>query len=93
MKTFQEFIIEAYSKAERESHTTQPFVVKTEKESGKEFRYKVSPLTKQQKKIHYTTPIIPTVLPDKNDKPVWNNKKFQYPGMPIKDLLRGGKVL
>ena len=86
-------IPEAYSKAEKESHTTTPFEIKKERESGKEYPYKVAPLTKQQKDIHYTTPVYPTQLPNKKDKPVWKDKEFQYPGMPIKDLLRGGTTL
>ena len=86
-------IPEAYSRAERQSHTTTPFEIKKERESGKEYPYKVAPLTKQQKDIHYTTPVYPTQLPNKKDKPVWKDKEFQYPGMPIKDLLRGGTTL
>ena len=93
MKTVNQFITEAYSRAERQSHTTTPFEIKKEIESGKEYRYKVAPLTKQQKDIHYTSPVYPTQLPKKSNKPVWKNKEFHYPGMPIKDLLGGGTTL
>ncbi len=88
-------IPEAYSKAEKESHitpkpTTFQTITRTVKDDGKHFPYReVLP----KKNVEYNTPVKPTVLPKKKDKPIWNNKEFQYPGMPIKDLLRGGTTL
>ena len=90
-----EYTPEAYSKAEKESHitpkpTTFQTITRTTKDNGKEFPYReVLP----KKNVEYNTPVKPTVLPKKKDKPVWKNKEFQYPGMPIKDLLRGGTTL
>ena len=97
MKTYQQFISEAYSKAERQSHVKpKPVRIKTNTrlaeppDDTKVYPYKdVEPDTS----IYHNTPVAPTQLPKKKDKPIWNNKEFQYPGMPIKDLLRGGKVL
>ena len=95
MKTYQQFISEAYSKAEKESHitpkpTTIQTITRTTKDNGKEFKYReVLP----KKGIYHNTPVAPTFIPKKKDKPIWNNKEFQYPGMPIKDLLRGGTIL
>lgn len=95
MKTYQQFISEAYSQAERQSHvkpkpTTIQTITRTAKDDGKEFPYKeVVP----KKGIYHNTPVAPTFIPKKKDKPIWNNKEFQYPGMPIKDLLRGGTTL
>ena len=94
MKTFKEFISEAYPRAERQSHikpkpTTIQIITRSAKD-GKHFPYReVLP----KKGIYHNTPVAPTVLPKKKDKPEWNNKEFQYPGMPIKDLLRGGTTL
>ena len=88
-------IPEAYSKAEQQTHVKpKPVEIQTitrsAKDDGKEFSYReVLP----KKGIYHNTPVVPTQLPKKKDKPVWKNKEFQYPGMPIKDLLRGGKVL
>ena len=95
MKTYHQFISEAYSRAERQSHTkpkptTIQTITRTAKDDGKHFPYReVLP----KKGIYHNTPVAPTALSKKKDKPVWKNKEFQYPGMPIKDLLGGGKVL
>ena len=95
MKTFNQFITEAYSKAEKESHVKpKPVeiqtITRTAKDDGKHFPYKeVLP----KKGIYSNTPVAPTALPKKSKKPVWKNKEFQYPGMPIKDLLGGGTTL
>jgi len=86
---------EAYSQAEKESHikpkpTNIQTITRTVKDDGIEYRYKqVLP----KKGIYHNTPVVPTVLPKNKDKPAWKNKEFQYPGMPIKDLLRGGTTL
>ena len=88
-------IPEAYSKAEKESHVkpkpvTIQTITRTAKDDGKVFPYReVLP----KKNVYHNTPVVPTVLPKKKDKPVWKNKEFQYPGMPIKDLLGGGTTL
>ena len=95
MKTYNQFISEAYSKAEKESHvkpkpTTIQTITRTAKDDGKVFKYReVLP----KKGIYHNTPVAPTALPKKKDKPVWKNKEFQYPGMKIKDLLGGGITL
>ena len=95
MKTFNQFIAEAYPRAERQSHikpkpTTIQTITRTAKDDGTLFPYReVLP----KKGIYHNTPVAPTVLPKKKDKPVWKNKEFQYPGMPIKDLLGGGLEL
>ena len=94
MKTYQEFITEAYSKAEQQTHVKpKPVDVQTITRSqyggyGKHYPYKqVLP----KKNVYHNTPVVPT--PKKKDKPEWKNKEFQYPGMPIKDLLGGGITL
>jgi hypothetical protein len=88
-KTYQEFISEAGLFVKPKPVTIQT-ITRTTKDNGKEFPYReVLP----KKGIYHNTPIVPTVLPKKKDKPVWKNKEFQYPGMPIKDLLRGGTTL
>ena len=90
MKTYQEFITEAYSKAEQQTHVKpKPVDVQTitrrVKDNNVEYPYKqVLP----KKNVYHNTPVVPT--PKKKDKPEWKNKEFQYPGMPIKDLLGGG---
>ena len=95
MKTYNQFISEAYSRAERQSHikpkpSTIQTITRSAKEDGKHFPYReVLP----KKGIYHNTPVAPTALPKKKGKPEWNNKEFQYPGMPIKDLLRGGTTL
>jgi len=86
---------EAYSEAEKRSHVKpKPVEIQTitrsAKDDGKYFHYReVLP----KKGIYHNTPVAPTVLPKKKDKPVWKYQEFQYPGMPIKDLLRGGTTL
>ena len=93
MKIFQEFIAEAYSKAEQQTHVKpKPVDVQTitrrVKDNNVEYSYKqVLP----KKNVYHNTPVVPT--PKKKDKPEWKNKEFQYPGMPIKDLLGGGITL
>ena len=95
MKTYNQFISEAYSRAEKQSHTkpkptTIQTITRTAKDDGKHFPYReVLP----KKGIYHNTPVAPTALPKKSNKPVWKNKEFQYPGMPIKDLLGGGITL
>jgi len=88
-------IPEAYSKAEQQTHVKpKPVEIQTitriAKDDGKEFPYReVLP----KKNVYYNTPVAPTALPKKKSKPEWKNKEFQYPGMPIKDLLGGGTTL
>ena len=72
MKTFNQFISEAYSKSERQSHvkpkpTTIQTITRTAKDDGKEFPYKeVVP----KKGIYHNTPVIPITQPITNpDKP------------------------
>ena len=90
MKTFSQFITEAYSKAEQQTHVKpKPVEIQTitrrVKDNNVEYSYKqVLP----KKNVYHNTPVVPT--PKKKDKPEWKNKEFQYPGMPIKDLLGGG---
>ena len=93
MKTFKQFMQESQLggplpriKKPVEIQT----ITRSIKDDGKEFPYReVLP----KKGIYHNTPVAPTVLPKKKDKPVWKNKEFQYPGMPIKDLLGGGTTL
>lgn len=97
MKTYKEFIKEAYPREERREHSTKqkPVTFQTITRNVKDpipdmnFRYRqVLP----KKNVYHNTPILPTGKP-KEKKPVWKNKEFQYPGMPIKDLLGGGVEL
>ena len=78
MKTFQEFITEVDVQT----------ITSARRWDGKEYRYKeVVP----KKNVYHNTPVVPT--PKKKYQPEWKNKEFQYPGMPIKDLLGGGITL
>ena len=72
MKTFNQFISEAYSKAERQSHvkpkpTTIQTITRSAKDDGKHFPYReVLP----KKVIYSNTPVIPITQPITNpDKP------------------------
>ena len=94
MKTYQEFITEAYSKAEQQTHVKpKPVEVQTitrrVKDNDVEYPYKeVLP----KKNVYHNTPVIPTNIVKTKEKGIWK-KEFNYPGIPLKYLFKGGKTL
>ena len=87
MKSYQEFISEAGLFVKPKPVEVQT-ITRRVKDNNVEYPYKeVLP----KKNVYHNTPVVPT--PKKKDKPEWKNKEFQYPGMPIKDLLGGGITL
>jgi len=87
MKTFSQFITEAGLFVKPKPVEVQT-ITRRVKDNNVEYPYKeVLP----KKNVYHNTPVVPT--PKKKDKPEWKNKEFQYPGMPIKDLLGGGITL
>ena len=97
MKSYQEFITEAYSKAEQQTHVKpKPVDVQTITRSqyggyGKHYPYKqVLP----KKNVYHNTPVIPTnIVKTKENEGIWKGKEFNYPGIPLKYLFKGGKTL
>ena len=96
MKTYQEFITEAYSKAEQQTHVKpKPVDVQTitrrVKDNNVEYSYKqVLP----KKNVYHNTPVIPTnIVKTKENEGIWKGKEFNYPGIPLKYLFKGGKTL
>ena len=95
MKTFSQFITEAYSKAEQQTHVKpKPVEVQTitrrVKDNDVEYPYKqVLP----KKNVYHNTPVIPTnIVKTKENEGIWK-KEFNYPGIPLKYLFKGGKTL
>ena len=87
MKSYNEFITEAGLFVKPKPVEVQT-ITRRVKDNNVEYPYKeVLP----KKNVHYNTPVVPT--PKKKYQPEWKNKEFQYPGMPIKDLLGGGITL
>ena len=95
MKTFSHFITEAYSKAEQQTHVKpKPVEVQTitrrVKDNDVEYPYKeVLP----KKNVYHNTPVIPTNIVKTKEKGIWKGKEFNYPGIPLKYLFKGGKTL
>ena len=93
-KTYQQFISEAYSQTERQSHitpkpTTIQTITRTAKDDGKEFPYKeVVPKTNR----YHNTPVAPTEKKKEQKPEIWKGK-FNYPGIPLRYLFKGGKYL
>ena len=56
---------------------------------GTEYRYKqVVP----KKNVYHNTPVVPTPR-RKKEGDIWKDKKFVYPGIPLKHLFKGGTTL
>ena len=93
MKSFNQFISEAYSKAERQSRIKpKPVTFQTITRSakdGKHFPYReVLP----KKGIYHNTPVVQT--PEKKKEgDIWKGEKFVYPGIPLRYLFKGGTTL
>ena len=90
-----EYVPEAYSKAEQQTHVKpKPVDVQTitrrVKDNNVEYSYKqVLP----KKNVYHNTPVIPTnIVKTKENEGIWK-KEFNYPGIPLKHLFKGGKTL
>ena len=79
MKTFKEFI----------SEVNVQTITSARRWDGKEYRYKeVVP----KKNVYHNTPVVPTPR-RKKEGDIWKDKKFVYPGIPLKHLFKGGTTL
>ena len=77
MKTFKEFITEV---------DVQTITRSQYGGYGMHYPYKeVLP----KKGIYHNTPVVPTPR-RKKEGDIWKDKKFVYPGIPLKHLIKGG---
>ena len=90
MKTYQEFISEAGLFVKPKPVEVQT-ITRRVKDNDVEYPYKeVLP----KKNVYHNTPVIPTnIVKTKEKEGIWKGKEFNYPGIPLKYLFKGGKTL